>query len=150
MQTLTHNILWQVSLSNGETFFEDKGKFKEIPGLSSPWQRLIAYISRNHLEITSLSLYTRDGQTFNLPSAGNNPKFQAFAKLQKPLDYEMCRCGARNVAQVENGVVKQVESNGFSELFTIAKAIYPTGTLQLWVDERNPKNCWTLFEGYSK
>jgi len=146
MQTLNHNVKWQVSLSTGETFFEDKGDFIEIPDQLSPWQRLQKYLIENEAQITSLSLYTNDGQSFNLPSAGKNPKFKAFSDLEKPLDYQMFRTIGRNVAGLKNGVVVPLNEHGFDDWFTVIEAIYSFGSLQLWVDENNSKNSWVLFK----
>lgn len=171
MQDLKHNVKWQVSLSNGETFFEGKGNYQEIAGEKSPWQRLLCYIANNKLKITSISLYTDFGQTFNLPSSGNNPKFGAFLDAEKPIDYNMFRSLARE-ARVIN---MKADKAKVSDWFTTIEAIYPSkiveangeikvtkkdGTtkiipqkinikipgykLQLWVDENNTKNCWVL------
>lgn len=140
MKDLNHNVLFQVSLSNGETFFEGKGNYQDLPGLPSPWQRLIRYTAENKLLITSLSLYTKDGRTFNLPSSGRDPKFRPFALADKPIDFNVCRYMAREHDIVDN----KVQNTEVSEWFTVAEAIYPDYKLQLWVDERNTKNAWTL------
>jgi hypothetical protein len=137
---LKHNVLFQVSLSNGETFFEDKGIFSFIPGELSPWQRLSQYAIDKKVEITSLSLYTSDGRTFNLPSAGRDPKFAPFRDLEKPLDYNYGHCLAREHEIVDLEVTKTTPS----DWFTFIEAIYPDCRLQLWVDENNTKNAWTL------
>jgi hypothetical protein len=136
METLfKHNVKWKISLSNGETFYEGKGKFKDISGLKSPFQRLLDYTLDTKTYITSLSLYTDDGKSFNLPSAGKRPQFKEFSNLEKPLDYNICRKITRKISRI-----------GFEtdEWFTVAEAIYPKYKLQLWVDEKNPKNCWVL------
>lgn len=142
METLHHNVKWQVSLSNGETFFEDKGQFQDIPGELSPWQRLVTYTGSKQVHITSLSLYTDAGQHFNLPSAGSNPKFSEFAKLDKPIDF---RC-SRKIAREMNltGDAKPTDEMYVSDWYTVAEAIYADYSLQFWVDEMNVKNCWTL------
>jgi hypothetical protein len=140
MQTLTHNVKWQVSLSNGETFFEEKGDFKTIPDIKSPWLRLMDYVVDNQVEITSLSLYTDNGMTFNLPSAGKNPKFKAFGEAKKPLDYLACRKMGQDF--IRNG--NKLEKTDKVDLFTVIIAYYENYQLQLWVDENNPRNCWTL------
>ena len=137
---LKHNVKWQVSLSNGETFFEGKGKFVEIPGEKSPWQRLIAYTAEHKVTITSLGLYTKDGRTFNLPSLGRNPKFREFSLLPPPLDYDV----NRHISREMDVTGKEITGTKISEWFTLAVAIYPDFQLQLWVDERNTKNSWVL------
>lgn len=131
-----HNVKWQVSLSNGETLYEDKGEYIEKDdGSLSPWNKLLEYIKDNELAITSLSLYTDDNQHFSLPSLGKNPKFNLFAIAPKPTTYKMFRAYAQDVMG---------ESSGQEDLFTVAEAFYGNVVMQIWVNERNPKNCWTL------
>ena len=136
----THLVKWKVSLSNGETLFEGKGDYQDIPNQPSPWQRLQKYISDNKLEITSLSLYTDKGQTWQLPSSGSNPKFSEFAKVKKPLDYDMCRKIAREAKVVKMATEKAV----VAEWYTVIKAIYKDYELQIWVSELNTNNSWVL------
>jgi hypothetical protein len=136
----THRVKWKVATSDGGVFYEGKGDFVEVSGQPSPWQRLDKYLSENKLEITSLSLYTDDGQTFNLPSLGKNPRFQPFREAEKPIDYNICRYIGKEV-KVAN--LKAGEAQ-VSDWFTVAEAIYPSYKLQLWVDEKNIKNCWCL------
>jgi hypothetical protein len=124
---------WKVSLSNGETLYEYKGDFVIIPGEISPWQKLLQYIAQNNLTITSMSLYTDGGQTFNLPSAGKNPKFHAFDIQEKPIAYTFSnRLGQDMIGQTDG------------DLFAIIEAEYNTYRLQIWVDRNNPKNTWSL------
>ena len=137
---LKSNVFWQVSLSNGETFYENKGIFVLIPGELSPWKRLLNYIVEHKVEITSLSLFTKDGRTFNLPSAGKNPKFAPFALAEKPIDYIFNRYLAREHEVVDMKVVKTEATDWFA----VIEAIYPTYKLQLWVDENNTRNSWVL------
>lgn len=130
---MTHNVLFRASLSNGETFTEDKDIHGDDTG--SPWTRLCKYAEENNLTITSLALVTPNGQTFNLPSAGNNPKFKV-AETEKPLSYMVKRSIARNMYL-----------DGRSEVadhFTIAVAQYEAYRLEVWVDEKNPRNSWSL------
>lgn len=136
----TRHVFWQVSLSNGETFFENKGQFVMIPGELSPWQRLIKYIVANKLTITSLSLYTEDGRTFNLPSAGRNPKFNPFQLAEKPIDYNFSHTISREHEIVDNKVVGTLVVDWFATI----EAIYKDYKLQLWVDENNTRNSWVL------
>lgn len=137
---LKHNVLWQVSLSNGETFFEGKGDYIEIAGEPSPWQRLYKYTIKNNLLITSLSLYTTDGRTFNLPSAGKAPRFAEFSELEKPLDYHV----ERHLAREHKVAGMQAQETKISDWFTVAVAIYPNYKLEIWVDEKNTRNSWVL------
>lgn len=137
---LKHKVLFQVSLSNGETFYEGKGKFVHIDGELSPWQRLIKYTSEKKVLITSLSLYTEDGRTFNLPSAGRDPKFRPFTLAEKPIDFDYHHTLAQEHDIVDNKIVKSVAS----DWFTYIEAIYPDYKLQLWVDENNTGNSWVL------
>lgn len=139
---IQYKTIWKASLSNGETFFENKGKFSPVPGAKSAWQRLIDYSVEVRAEITSLALVTHDGRTFNFPSAGKNPKFSAFNTALKPIDYNICRVMARDMKYaVEDGVATPT-SIKVSDLFTVAEAIFSDYKLQIWVDEGNNKNSW--------
>lgn len=141
MQTQnSHNVSWLVSLSNGETFLEGKGKFAEIPNEPSPWQKLIKYTAEKKVLITSLSLHTKDGRTFNLPSLGKNPKFKPFSEARKPLDYNLFRATSREMGAVKG----RAENIKISEWYTVIEAIYPSYKLQLWVDEMDTRNSWVL------
>lgn len=133
METLEKNVKWQVSLSNGETFFESKGDYKTIAGELSPWNRLLKYISDNNLKITSMSLFTDDGQTFNLPSAGKDPKFHEFSTASKPESFKFFRKLGQNL-----------DLGTPDDLFGVIEATYPTFVVQLWVDDYHTSNCWVL------
>lgn len=142
---LTQKVFFQVSLSNGETFYEGKGNFVKIDGQLSPWLRLIKYTIEKKVLITSLSLYTYDKheklpRTFNLPSAGRDPKFAPFAVAEKPLDFKYGHVLAQEHDVVNNVVVKSTPTDWFAFI----EAIYPTYKLQLWVDESNTRNSWVL------
>jgi len=132
---LQHNVFWKISLSNGESFYEGKGKFKEIPNSDSPWQRLQQYLTSNKLDITSLGLYTNQGQTFNLPSLGKNPKFRAFDMASKPESYRFFRVLSQDIS---SGNVLS------SDCFAVVEAVFADYKLQLWVDNENIKSCWVL------
>lgn len=147
METIKHKVQFKISLSNGETLYENKGPLQEIPNEKSPWQKAIDYTISNNCVITSLSLFTEDGHTFNLPSLGKNPKFREFANLQeKPIDFNVSRKIAteRNMEKYPDGSVVQVSAQRISEHYTIAEAIYSSYSLQLWVDELDPRNSWVL------
>lgn len=156
METFKHKVKWQVSLSNGETFFEGKGDYQDIQdGRPSPWQRLNSYLVANNLKLTSLSLYTDDNQTFQLPSAGKNPKFKEFGELPAPYEFNFFRKVGTEVGMEGNkqtGEPKMVdwytciEASYFVDITRPKKAemIRVVLALQLWVDEMNPKNCWVL------
>lgn len=131
----THTVRWSVSLNNGATLYEEKGDYVSIQGVLSPWQRLLKYVEENNLQITSLALYTEDGRRFNLPSAGNNPRFKAFGEAEKPVKYRAYRRVGMDVL---------TGSDQKEEVFTIAEAEYTDGKkLQLWVDEKT-HIAWTL------
>ena len=136
----THQVKWKISLSNGETFHEGKGIFQEIVGELSPWQKLLGYMANGSFVITSLSLWTDDGRTFNLPSAGKNPKFVIFNQSENPVGYRMFRAYGRE-ASIAQG--QRMEKAG-EDLFTVAEASYRDCLLQLWVDENDTRNCWTV------
>jgi hypothetical protein len=127
-----HNILWKVSLSNGETIHESIGLYKKIEGDLSPWNKLLKYCDENDLVITSLSLWSRKGKTYNLPSSGKQPRFRFFIEAEKPVAYKMFRAYSS-------------DSYGDYEHYTVAEAEYTDGKkLQIWVDEKNTNNSWVL------
>lgn len=130
-----HTVLWSVSLSNGETLYEEKGAFQTIRGELSPWQRLLKYLSETNTVITSLSLYTKEGRRFNLPSNGANPKFKEFGLHVKPVFYKMFR---------KIGFDAQGGNRDVQDVYTVAEATYEDGkVLQVWVDNAT-HNCWTV------
>lgn len=140
-----HNVKFKVSLSNGETYYEGKAPFEEIVNQPSPWQRLIRYTIDKKCTITSLALYTDSGQTFNLPSLGKNPKFKEFATLkEKPIDFQVSRKIATEMDVVKTEAGYNTSNRKVAEWYTVAEAIYPSYSLQLWVDEQDTKNCWVL------
>jgi len=141
----THTVKFQVSLSNGETFFEGKGQFKEIAGEKSPFQKLIDYLVDHKVEITSLALYTDEGRKFNLPHAGKNPKFspQIKGEFLLPIDFNLFRY----VEQDMKATGGKTTDRKTVTLFTVAEAIYPDYKVQLWVDEHNHNNCRVLILG---
>lgn len=145
MDLNNQRIFWQVSLSNGETFYEGKGNFIRVAGQLSPWNKLIKYTIEKKVLITSLSLYTYDKgidtpRTFNLPSAGRDPKFAPFAVAEKPIDFKCGHFLAQEHDVVNNVIVKSVPTDWFA----VIEAIYPDKRLQLWVDENNTRNSWVL------
>lgn len=113
-----HNILWNVSLSNGEVIHEERSVFfKTVEGELSPWQKLLRYLAKNDLHITALWLNTVDGsRNFNIISSGNNPRFKAFADAPKPVEYKMFRKAGMDV--MPNG------EQGEPDLYTVAEATY--------------------------
>lgn len=141
-----NKIYFQCGLSNGETITEHKGAYTITDGKPSPWQRLLSYIEKNNLTITSLSLASGDGKRWNLPSAGKNPKFKAFDDAQKPESYNFFRKMGGDVKS-DGSVVNQ-------DLYHVIEAIYRTGNdfvngdpmytrLQTWVDEATG-NSWSM------
>lgn len=138
----THNILWQVSLETGETYQEGKGKFEEIEGDLSPWNKLLEYLKETDTRITSLSLVnSKTGSTYNLPSMGKNPNFKPFREAQKPLFYGLMRCVAFETEDTDMGDPTKSEKKDW---YTVIKAVYPEYSLQIWVNELNTKDSWTL------
>ena len=72
---------------------------------------------------------------WNLPSAGKNPKFKAFADAPQPVRYRMFRA-------MGSDIMGGKTAN--PELYTVAEAEYADDCkLQLWVSEVNG-NSWTL------
>ncbi|RKZ11024.1 hypothetical protein DRQ25_00765, partial [Candidatus Fermentibacteria bacterium] len=114
---------------------EEKGEYTTIAGELSPWQRLLKHIQENNLTITSLSLCTKEGRRFHLPSAGNNPRFKAFVEAEKPASYKMFR---------QIGVDIMNGKAGSQELYTVIEAFYNENFgLQIWVCEKTGHS-WSL------
>jgi len=128
-------IKWTASLSNGETVYENKGDYKIIKGELSPWQRLLKYLDKQGVRITSLSLYTDNGKRWNLPSAGKNPKFKVFCDAEQPIGYKFFRKMGADIIGGE--IIKE-------EIFAVAEADYKNKKLQIWVSEKNPDVCWSV------
>lgn len=135
-----HFVKWKVSLDNGENCYEGKGNFQELAGELSPWQKLQKHITDNGLKITSLSLYTDCGKTWQLPSLGLNPKFSEFSTGKKPDSFNFCR----KIARDSNVVDFQAQKSRVVEWYTVAIAIYEGFEVQVWVDELNISNSWVV------
>jgi hypothetical protein len=129
-----HSVKWEVSLSNGKTFQEDKGDFVLIAGELSPWNKLLKYIEENQVSITSFALINEHGQVFHLPSTGRQPKLRLFDMVEKPVSFKFGRRMATNL-----------DGSG-DDLFTFATAVYPTYELSIYVDENNTNNCWSVVD----
>jgi hypothetical protein len=131
METYIERVKWQVSLSNGETLYEGKGQFQRIKGEKSPWQLLLSYMALKEVYITSMSLYTDDGQRFNL--------------AEKPLDYVFFRQMIQDhEGTIDETGVANIEKTTVADLCTVIEAIYKDYRLQLWVSEIDPRICWTV------
>lgn len=134
-------VLWTVGLSNGETIAEEKGNFQTVEGALSPWQRLLSYCADVKATITSLSLYTRDGHRWNLPSAGKNPKFGELMNVPKPVDFIMQRKAAQ-----ERKHSAMNEEGDWVDKHTVAIAVFEDGRrLELWVEEENLTS-WSILK----
>lgn len=129
------NVKWAISLSDGTNAYEDKNEYKEVEGDLSPYQKLLNYIEENDVEMTSMSLYTDEGRAWNLPSAGDNPKFDRFENTDKPVDFKF----RRHLRQV--GMM-----GGSSKTYKYAmiEAEYEDYKLQVWVMDKEPYPSWTL------
>lgn len=125
-------LYWQAGLNNGETYTEGKGKFIHKPDTKSPWLQLQDYIKQNGLTITSLCL-TDGRRTFNLPSAGKNPKFSQFANAEKPTNFVYGQ-----------PVGQDLKPGAKLHKFYLIEAQYTYFYLQLWVDAENTNNSWVL------
>lgn len=138
-----HNVKFVVALSNGETIHEGKGEYEEHEGELSPWQRLLSHLIKERATVTSLGLYTDDGQRWNLPSMGEKPKFKAFDLAPKPLDFTLFRAIGADVAGYRL-TPQEIENLREYDHFTVAEAVYADYKLQIWVSEHNPRVSWTL------
>lgn len=125
-------IKWKVSLSNGENYLEGNFPFERLEGKLSPWLRLVEYITRNKLAITSLQL-EHGNDVFHLPGSVTDPTFNAFSTAEKPKLYNYFKI-------IGNDLIPGKEMQNF----VVIEALYPTHCLQLWVDEKNPNHCWVL------
>lgn len=130
-------VTYKVSLSNGETFYENKGIMKSEPGEVSSLRKLYNYIDENNLAITSVALVC-NGVEHNLPSSGNQARFKAFSDAYKPKDYKIYR---------KVGTTLQGGSHEVTEHFTVARAIYDGYYVELWVNNNAPYNSYVLVSG---
>ena len=135
----SHKVRWGVILSDGSTFYEGEGIFKDIKGKLSPTQRLLARMADNRLKIVDLWLHVDKKITFHLPSTGELPNITMLHKQQVPIDYNVFRYIDAHVNR--SGVVLGREY--LKQHFTVIEAIFGTYKLQLWVDENYPHNCHT-------
>lgn len=132
-----HNVFFTIGLSNGETLTEEKGNYVTIPGELSPFQKAKAYIQKTGATITSVSLYSRDGKRWNIPSSGKNPKFSAFAECPKPISYQFFRKMGADVNPEDGSLSNE-------EVYSVIEATYEDGRiLQTWVHNTTFAS-WTL------
>src|SRR6056297_3747626 len=131
---MTRNIKWTVGLSDGSNKQSDKGEFKRVKGELSPWQKLLNYIDKKGLKITSLALFI-EGKRWNLPSKGNQPKFRAFDEAKSPNSYRFFR---KMGVDILNGKKKDVEH------YAVAEAQYNNKKLQIWVKDKEPYPSWSI------
>lgn len=128
------DVGWKVSLSNGETLYSGKGDYIPAPDKLSPWNRLKKHMQDHDLRITSLSAYSDDGRTFNLPSAGRNPRSPIFKdQATQPIGYNFFYCATSST----NANFDDASS------YIVIEAIYEKYKLQIWVDRNNPDHCWS-------
>ena len=138
----SHQVRWNVSLSNGENYREGHSPFHESENDESPWGRLKRYIDISGLEITSLWLSTPAGARHHLPSRGKrggNPKLRAFDMAGKPITL---RCFRRLAA--EGTTLQELAEGEDRALYTIAEADYGTYRVQIFVSESDPNVSWVL------
>jgi len=134
---INKKVRWIASLDNGETLYEERGNFKTLKGVLSPWQRLLLYLDEKGLKITSIALTFDERTRYNLPSAGKTPKFHAFSIAAKPESFNFFRKMGGNVIE---GKIDLVTADNFA----VIEAFYPGGkVVQVWVDDDNG-NTWTL------
>jgi hypothetical protein len=128
---MTQLVGWGVSLSSGETFHENKNEYSVIQGQPSPWLRLSSYIKTHNLKITSLFLYN-DCHRWNLPSAGNNPRFSIFSEIEKPTSYRFFRKIGADISGEDQ------------EQYAVIEAVYQDKKLQVFVNEKYPHASWSV------
>ena len=125
---------WFCSLSNGNTYYEGKNQYQIIKGELSPWQRLLKHIEKENLQITSVGLYMDNGQRWNLPAIGKNPKFKAFDDAEKPISYRFFRKAGMDILRG-----RQQEP----DIYSVIEANYLNKILQTWVSQ-DGKSSWSL------
>lgn len=120
----TRNVFWRVSLSNGDTFHEGNKPFQTVEGALSPWQRLLRYLETNKASITALALYTKAGHVYQLPSAGNRPRFHTTDSVEAPTGYRFFM--THKASFNAHGVVSEESA------WVVIEAQYPSHALQIW------------------
>ena len=130
-----NNVKWAIGLSDGNNAYEGKGRYEIKQGGLSPYQRLLKDIKDSGVFITSLSLFTDDGRTWNLPAIGRNPKFRIFNQAEKPMEYRFFRTMGADIMSGQPTA---------QDKFAVIEAIYLNRKLQIWVDENNPDNSWSV------
>jgi hypothetical protein len=128
VQVPDHIARWVAGLSNGEIAVEGNGKFEELPGELSPWQKLQKYLQDNNLEITSLKIQIR-GRSYNLPS--NSPRFGG----EIPVKYNYFR-------KIVGDLSMTLANVEVVERYICIEAIYDKYKIQLWVDETFKDEAW--------
>jgi hypothetical protein len=120
-----NNVNWAVGLSNGLSLQEGRGDYEVVQGELSPYNRLLTFIEKNNLKITSLSLLCGD-RRWILPSAGKNPKFKIFGEVPQPISYKFFR---------KLGVDLDFKTGRKEEHYSVIEAQYEHYKLQVWVNE---------------
>ena len=113
---------WVVSLSNGETIFEDR-----TPHLEPAWARLADYVKQNKLAITKMRVQLGPLEV-SLPS-------HAFGYVQKK------KVAATSAWSKEYYCVGHVERNGMSLIHYIASDRSSTSEI-----EPDPGAPWTIYD----
>lgn len=150
------NITWEVATSDGKNYYEGKSPFEFRDGDKLPFARMQERMAELGVDITFCALRAPDGRTWNLHAhkpikkdgkyigERYNPKFRVW-DLSEPLDYNVFRKigNDQRVGRSDGGDV-EVRPAG-QEIFTVGEAIYPSGVLQVWVSEANPRHSWNIF-----
>lgn len=133
-----HRVQFDIGLSNGEMITEGKGNYQRIDGELSPWLRALRYIAETGMKITSLSLYAGDGQRWNLPSAGKNPRFKELGDFAVPIGFNFFRKAGLDYTSAGEPTTE--------ERFAVAEAQYPDGRImQIWINDET-MNAWTFYK----
>lgn len=138
---------WLASLSNGETAIEGKERFAEIASEQSPWQKLLHYIGKNKLSITSLRIQVeKDGKTvntFHLPTKSGGYRFSHLSSL-KPIQFNYHRRLVQDVTaeQLASGRIDINTDAVSTEKFIEIDAIYDSVVMRILVDENTGTNSW--------
>lgn len=140
-----HNVRWKVTLNNNHVHTEGDGFFVERISGPSPFQKLKKLLQEKELTIKTLALFSADGREWILPSqdVSHMPHFEPFRTSSRPIEYLVKRFVGKNMNNDK-------PVNNMNDLYTVGVAVYSDYELQLWVNENNTKETFTIVEQYGR
>ena len=123
---------WVVSLSDGTSAIENRGKFKEGTGKSSSWRKLLKHLEENKLTITGLKIVVK-GRHYHLPTLSDDYRFAS----AKP-----------NNLYYRRKAVGDLMGSKFNpaEQYIGAIAEYDDFIIKLWVNEKTEDSYIQIIE----